>query len=363
MAPAARAEPVGAMTDSGSSSVTVTGAGRDFHAWPDETQPQYDAHPDPEGCLVQDGKGGATYANSVRAYTAGTSAHTGNLHGGGVLDIQGFSFNGWHSQTVEFFYRTPGGTDWDAAKANQARILMLGPSGFGTSSSYLVEIRLLTDGRLYGQHSGNGASIAGALNQQPLAPDTWYHLAYVGIDSAGDGNFPAETFRDRGGNEVSFEAGRAYFFLDGVLGFAGEHCSAAEGGERMWLGGYPPNGAGWQDPTGARLDATAIGHFDEVRLTHQSGGTHRDAAALHPDQFLRFVPGFAPRFEAVELTEATTLTFDTRIGVTYRLEVAEDPEGTNWVYAGVSLVGNGSVMSFFDPAGYSPSKRYRIVPQ
>lgn len=64
---------------------------------------------------------------------------------------------------------------------------------------------------------------------------------------------------------------------------------------------------------------------------------------------------------AIAFTEAAAITFDTTAGQLYELQFTHDLVSSNWVSAGAFLRGDGNVMSFYDPAGLSTSKIYRVV--
>lgn len=55
------------------------------------------------------------------------------------------------------------------------------------------------------------------------------------------------------------------------------------------------------------------------------------------------------------------LGFSSTSGNVYHLEFATDPVGSNWVFSGMSLVGDGGDVSLFDPTGFSTQKLYRVM--
>ena len=55
------------------------------------------------------------------------------------------------------------------------------------------------------------------------------------------------------------------------------------------------------------------------------------------------------------------LEFGSTSGDVYRLEIATDPVGSNWVFSGMSMVGTGTNVFMFDPTGFSTQKLYRVM--
>ena len=274
---------IGTLTNSGDSG-SLTAVGRAFHT--DGTEPKYS---DVAGGQVQDGLGGTEYPNTRSDFVGMTTADTGNPHGGGVIDIQGLNLVSYFTNTVEFFYRTPS----DISLSRGKRLLKTGGPNFNEVNDYGLEIRQESDDALYVQKTGPDQVVGGYGGAGFMQPDTWYHMAVVMIDSGGDGDLPAEAVGDDDGTPVYYQSGYVYFFINYDLALYGP----AGGGQtstRMWLGGYPPYQS-WADPTEGRLDTTTLGYYDEIRLTMGwGGGTHLDAAALHPDGFLRIISPLLP---------------------------------------------------------------------
>jgi len=76
---------------------------------------------------------------------------------------------------------------------------------------------------------------------------------------------------------------------------------------------------------------------------------------------VRFFTFTKPDFNLVAVNDRTGLAFQSLMGVVYRPEFSTVPSPSNWTGFGFTLVGNGTQMFAFDPAGYSTQKTYRIV--
>ena len=74
---------------------------------------------------------------------------------------------------------------------------------------------------------------------------------------------------------------------------------------------------------------------------------------------VRFEP-LGAEFTTVPVTEVVAMEFGSLPGRTYALESTTDPVNESWDPAGAVLTGSGQPMQFFDPAGGSPEKIYRI---
>ena len=88
------------------------------------------------------------------------------------------------------------------------------------------------------------------------------------------------------------------------------------------------------------------------------GGPGANEVGLSEVRFFTFSP---PAFSAVQVGSRTGLAFQSMNGTVYRPEFAMPAAPTNWTGMGFTLLGSGSQMFAFDPAGYSTQKLYRIV--
>ena len=61
----------------------------------------------------------------------------------------------------------------------------------------------------------------------------------------------------------------------------------------------------------------------------------------------------------VDNVNSTFFTFDSSQGVEYGVECSTG--GTNWVFTGLTVTGDGGTMSVFDPTGTDTNKSYRLV--
>ncbi|MDD5705533.1 MAG: hypothetical protein PHR35_06375 [Kiritimatiellae bacterium] len=282
----------GYLVNSGDASTSAFG--RNWHT--DGSQPKYAPV---EASRLQVGASGGYLSNRLCDGTGASMLDTDVLHGGGVVDMYGFSFNGDRTQTIEFFYRTPPAAEWEVATNIQERIFMCNKVSPVNHQAYILQIRYLPSGGLYLMQTAY--TNASTLCQNacawtgPTQPDTWYHFAMVLIDGsdATNGVLPDKVVGQNpsGGGDVHYEAGKSYFFINHELVKVGPHfTSYYNPAARAWFGGNPENYKNWEVPTGVYMNLSTIGYYDEIRFTFNAGGSHDLAAALHPDDFLRMAP-------------------------------------------------------------------------
>lgn len=63
----------------------------------------------------------------------------------------------------------------------------------------------------------------------------------------------------------------------------------------------------------------------------------------------------------IDVDKTAAIQFRTVKSALYELQYTVDPASGEWISSGSFLVGNGSLMTFFDPVGYSKMRIYRVV--
>ncbi len=280
---------IGSLANSGSGAdePCTTGNGVDLYS-SDGAQPVYS--PDLPGSQIQAGAGGTTYTNSLSDYTPKTNYSTGNYHGSGYIALRGytsgqhsgFCFNNWVTATIELFYKVPNSATLTQAQNNWQRILYFAPQNIPPGKTgYEIDVRHEPEN--YGNNKvvflvDNRTGPQARVEYEGFTAGEWHHIAIVLTGDAND--LPA-----------GYEKYRMYVYVDYQLVGSTDISSygAQEHATQGWFGAWP----WWKDDHwefSGREDCTAMGYYDEIRITYNSHGTHLGGAALTPDQFLRAVP-------------------------------------------------------------------------
>ncbi len=261
---------IGALTNSGTGNATGTGV--DLYSG-DGLAPVYSSQV--PGSQIQDGVGGTVYSNSLADYTPKTNYSTGVDHGSGYINtmLNDGGFTSYYTGTIECFYKIPDDATLTQAESNSQHIFC-----FEKSSGKGMEIHL--------RHQPNGVleyvvsdlpsnkNLYISTNTGAFTAGSWHHIAMVFTGDASD--LPGQ-----------YETGKVYCYLDYQLIGSGDVPSSSGTANEGWFGNWPWYG---NNQWNLRENTTAMGYYDDIRITYNSHGSHLGAAALTPDQFLRAVP-------------------------------------------------------------------------
>jgi len=103
--------------------------------------------------------------------------------------------------------------------------------------------------------------------------------------------------------------------------------------------------------------------FGDIRSTGEADGNIYHVRFSDGDSFLPAPPDppTLPNIIASRITDTSAITFSSVLGHMYTLQISTTQPANVWSPNVASVVGDGNMMSMYDPTGYSASKNYRVL--
>ena len=153
-----------------------------------------------------------------------------------------------------------------------------------------------------------------------------------------------------------------YFMTIDGRQFASEGATTSDVG--AWLlhfGAYTgANMDGGGSTTMAWWDPDAAGADKSVLLNHPRGGGFFDSERHNGNNLGVYFVAASALFSVV-VDDVLGTSFTSESNATYRLQSTPDLVSSNYSDTGGIAIGNGGVMTLFDPTGPSTSKNYQVL--